>query len=173
MENSFFKLLGTRRSVRSFADKPVPDYYLERILEACDMAPSSGGLQTFEIYRVKSPETKGQLASAARDQGFVAEAPLLLVFCANSTRSSARFGRRSELFSIQDATIATAYSQLAAVAMGLSCVWVGAFDEGKVSAILGLPAGLRPVAMLPVGYGNEKPEGKTTRGARDLLHVVN
>ncbi|HJU14308.1 MAG TPA: nitroreductase family protein, partial [Candidatus Nitrosotalea sp.] len=168
----FFKLLGTRRSIRSFTDKPVSDYHLERILEACDMAPSSGGLQTFEVYQVKGRETKKKLASAARDQESVAEAPLLLVFCANPTRSSARFGKRSELFSVQDATIATAYSQLAAVAMGLSCVWVGAFDEKTVSDILDLPAGLRPVSMLPVGYQNEKPEEKKTRGAKDLLHTV-
>jgi len=37
------------------------------------------------------------------DQEFIAEAPLLLVFCANPTRSS-KYGKKAELFSIQEAT---------------------------------------------------------------------
>jgi nitroreductase len=54
----------------------------------------------------------------------------------------------------------------------LTAVWVGAFDEKRVSEILGLPKEHRPVAMLPIGYPNEKPSDKIMRGPKDLLHVV-
>jgi nitroreductase len=145
---------------------------LKGILEACDMAPSSGGLQTYEIYYVKNHDKRKKLVSAAHNQEFLAEAPLLLIFCANASRSAHKFGRRSQLFSVQDATIATAYAQLAIYASGLTTVWTGAFDEKKVSEILNLPKEHRPVAMLPVGHPNESPVGKTTRGPRDLLHVI-
>lgn len=84
-----------------------------------------------------------------------------------------RFGERSKLFSVQDATIATTYAQLAVCALGLSTVWVGAFDEKKVSKILKLPEHHRPVAILPIGYANENPKEKTTRGSNNLLHVIN
>ncbi len=170
-EEAFMELLRTRRSIRNFKEDLVSEAHLNKILEACNLAPSSGGLQTFEIYQVKNREIKEKLVSAAKDQTFVAQAPLLLIFCANPLRSVERFGERSQLFSVQDATIASAYAQLTAHTLGLSTVWVGAFDEMKVSEILQLPHGQRPVSMLPIGYKNENPKEKTTRGAKDLLHI--
>lgn len=172
-EKSFFTLLKKRRSIRAFKTEKFTDQKLFKILEACNMAPSSGGLQTFEIYQVRNKEKKEKLVTAAKDQVFLSEAPFLLVFCANPERSVERFGKRSNLFSVQDATIAAAYAQLAIEVLGLSTVWVGNFDEKKVSEILGLPTVQRPVAMLPIGLENEKPKEKTTRGAKDLLHVIN
>lgn len=172
-EKSFFEFLNKRRSIRSFKEEPIEESKLDKIIEACNLAPSSGGLQTYEIYRVKNREMREKLVSAAKDQALVAQAPLLLVFCANPSRSVERFGERSQLFSVQDATIAAAYAQLTVHLLGLSTVWVGAFDEKKVSEILQLPQGQRPIALLPIGYENEKPKEKTTRGIKDLLHTIN
>ena len=153
----FYRLLKERRSIRSFREDLVPDLQVERLMEACDMAPSSGGLQTYEVYGVRKREARRALSEAAHDQESLVEAPLVLVFCANPSRSEERYGQRSQLFSVQDATIAAAYCQLAAAALGLSTVWIGAFDEGRVSEVLGIVQGLKPVAMLPVGHGNEMP----------------
>lgn len=94
------------------------------------------------------------------------------MFCANPSRSVHKYGERSQLFSVQDATIAAAYAQLTVYALGLTTVWTGAFDEKKVSEILGLRDGNRPVAMLPIDYPGETPKEKTTRGARDLIHKI-
>ena len=170
---SFLELVRKRRSIRAYQSSPLDvQKILETILQVCDMAPSSGGLQTFEIYVVDSIEKRRQLVAAARDQSFVAQAPLLLLFCANASRSAHKFGERSELFSVQDATIAAAYAQLTAHALGMTTVWTGAFDEKRVSEILGLPSEHRPVAMLPIGYPDEKPKDKTTRGPKELVHRV-
>lgn len=168
-----FQVVQERRSIRAF-EKDRLDYenILGRILQVCDAAPSSGGFQSFEIYHVKSQQAKERLVPAARDQAFIADAPLVLVFCANPARSNFKYGERSRLFSVQDATIAAAYAQLAVQALGLATVWVGAFDEEKVSEILGLPEDQRPVAMLPIGRAGEGPKDKSTRGAQDLLHAV-
>ena len=171
-EKVFFDFLSKRRSIRAFKDDSIDESKLHKVLEACNLAPSSGGLQTFEIYQIKNKETKERLVSAAKDQTFIAQAPLLLVFCANPSRSVERFGERSQLFSVQDATIAAAYAQLTVNALGLSTVWIGAFDEKKVSEILYLPQGQRPVAILPIGHENEKPKEKTTRGSKDLIHTL-
>lgn len=171
-EKIFFDFLNTRRSIRAFKDYTIDESKLSKILEACNLAPSSGGLQTFEIYQIRKKEMKERLVSAAKDQTFIAQAPLVLIFCANSSRSVERFGERSQLFSVQDATIAAAYAQLTVHSLGLSTVWIGAFDEKKVSEILQLPQAQRPVAILPIGYENEKPKEKTTRGSEDLLHIL-
>jgi hypothetical protein len=58
---------------------------------------------------------------------------------------------------------------LAAAALGLSTVWVGKFDEGLVREIAGVPAGQRPVAMLPLGYAANH---RRRRELRDLIHEV-
>ncbi|MDE1769643.1 MAG: nitroreductase family protein [Thaumarchaeota archaeon] len=171
-EKSFLEFLKTRRSIRAFKEKGIEESKLNLILEACNLAPSSGGLQTFEIYQIKNKEMREKLVPAAKDQTIVVQAPLLLVFCTNPSRSVERFGERSQFFSVQDATIATAYAQLTVHALGLSAVWIGAFDEKKVSDILKLPQGQRPVSILPIGYENETPKEKTTRGTRELLHVI-
>lgn len=171
MDKSFFAVVKGRRSVRGFKGN-VGKTTLDRILAVCDMAPSSGGFQSFEICQVKSRQTKSALAAAAMDQTFIADAPLVLVFCANPARSNYKHGERSKLFSVQDATIACAYAQLAVQALGLASVWVGAFNEERVSEILKLPKDQRPVAILPIGQPAEPPKDKTTRGAKDLLHTV-
>ncbi len=171
-EKSFFALLKKRRSIRAFKTEKFNEQNIHKILEACNLAPSSGGLQTFEVYQVKNKQARKDLVAAAYDQFFLSEAPVLLVFCANPSRSVERYGERSNLFSVQDATIATAYAQLAVQALGLAAVWIGAFDEKKVSEILHLPQGQRPVSILPIGHANEKPKEKTTRGVKDLLHVI-
>lgn len=73
---------------------------------------------------------------------------------------------------IQDATIAAAYCQLAATALGLSSVWIGAFDDGEVLKVLGNPSGLVTVAVIPMGYAIKEPEAKPRRKLDDLVHEI-
>jgi nitroreductase len=61
---------------------------------------------------------------------------------------------------------------LAATALGLSTVWVGAYDEEQVRQIIGAPADLRPVAILPIGYAAETPRIRSRRGVKSLVHQV-
>lgn len=171
IEKTFFQVLKERRSIRSFNDTAIDDAMIEKIIGACDSCPSAGGLQSFEIYRIKNKEMKDEIVRASMDQEFIAESPLLLVFCANST-SPSKYGKKAKLFSIQDATIAASYAQLTACALGLSSVWVGAFNEEKVSTILGLPENIIPIALLPIGYKDEEPQIKTTRGSHEIFHEL-
>jgi nitroreductase len=168
-EKNFFQVLEERRSVRKFNNTKIDKAMIKKIIDVCDSCPSAGGLQSFEIYYIDNPEIKNQIVKASMDQEFIAEAPLLLVFCANPTRSS-KYGKKAELFSIQDATIATSYAQLTACALGLSSVWVGAFNEEKVSTILSLPDNIIPIAFLPIGYKDEEPQMKITRGSKEIVH---
>ena len=169
----FFQIVEERRSMRKYADKPVEEAKLIRILEAADRAPSGGNLQAYEIYFVRKLKTRQALVNAALGQSFLAEAPVVLVFCANPPRSAVKYGERGgSLYTIQDATIACAYAQLAAKAQGLDTVWVGAFDEAAVSEILHLPVEQRPIAMLPIGYAGREPGTRPRRGIKDLVHEM-
>lgn len=155
----FFETVKARRSIRAFQARPVEDEKIHRIVETVSLAPSAGNLQAYQIVVVKDAKRRKELANAAREQGFVAEAPVCLVFLACPQRSSGKYGKRgSELYCVQDATIATSYAQLAATALGLSSTWVGAFDEEAVAETVGAPRTERPIAVLPVGYAAERPD---------------
>lgn len=155
---NFFDLITTRRSVRAFQPTPVDKEKLRTVLEAAVAAPSAGNLQAYSIVVVHDPARRVRLAEAALGQDFLAQAPVVLVFCARPDISSARYRRRgAELYCVQDATIACTFAHLAAHALGLGSVWIGAFDEAAVRQTLGLPPHWCPVAMLPMGYPAESP----------------
>lgn len=169
----FEELIKVRRSIRAFQPIPVEDEKLRKILIAANLAPSAGNLQAYEIYVVKDQKVKARLARAAFDQEFISEAPIVLVFCANPLRSSIRYGRRGEeLYSVQDATIATTFAMLMATNLGLGNVWVGAFDDEEVRRVLKLPKFLRPIAILPIGYPAERPEFVGRRSLEDIVHYI-
>jgi len=165
------EVIKARRSVRAYRDVPVEADKLEQILTAVNQAPSAGNLQAYEVYVVERPELRKGLRQAAFDQEFLDQAPIVLVFCAHAARSVGKYGRRGEeLYCLQDATIACTFAMLAATALGLSTVWVGAFDETEVSRILGLTPNHRPIAMLPVGYSADHPRNRGRRSLSDLVH---
>jgi nitroreductase len=146
-----------RRSVRDFLDREIPPAIVERLEEALIRAPSAGNLQSRRFYFVKDPAVKKRLVRAALGQRFIAQAPLVVVGCADA-RISRRYGERGVfLYSIQDVSASIMTMMLAATAAGLGTVWVGAFDEEGVSGALDLPDHLRPVAIVPVGYPKRVP----------------
>jgi len=168
----YFEAVKARHSVRAFQKKPVEEEKISRIIEAINLAPSAGGLQAYEVVVVKDPMLKDKLAKAAFGQSFVSEAPVCFVFVACPERSSRKYGRRgSELYCIQDASIATTYAMLAVTALGLSSTWVGAFDEEAAARAVGATRGKRPVAMLPVGYAAESPESTPRRPVSDIAFL--
>lgn len=168
---NFFEVLRKRRSVRKFKQQTIPEDKLKLIYESINSAPSAGNLQAYEVFVVKDKVKLKQLAEAAFGQEFIAEAPVALVFCANPARSRWRYGLRGEkLYCLQDATIACAYAQLSATALGLGSVWVGAFNEDEVRKIIGIGGNLIPVAILPIGYPDETPEPTPRREMDDLIH---
>jgi len=149
-------LIKTRKSRRAFKPKPLTEQQLNSIVEAANLAPSAGNLQSYSFYLVKDKNTKEKLAGAAFGQGFIAEAQAVFVFFAKAPLSAKKYGERGKLYATIDAAVSAAYAQLAAENLGLGTVWVGAFDEEKVKELLGDDG--QPVCILPVGYPNENPE---------------
>jgi len=171
----FWEVLEARHSVRDFESSvEVPPEAVERLLQAARQAPSAGNRQPWHFYVVRDPEVRRGLSSAAYGQAFVAEAPVIIVVCADPERSAARYAQRGrELYCLQDTAVATEHILLAAVALGLGGCWVGAFDEARAAQALNLPGHLRPVAILPIG----KPAGKRAigtprRGLQEIASFV-
>lgn len=70
--------------------RPVPDATVERILEAARLAPSSSGLQPFQIVVVTNAAVKERLTAAAWGQRQIADCSHLLVFAAWTNYTEAR-----------------------------------------------------------------------------------
>jgi len=166
----FFDVLEKRRSIRKFKDKEIEEEKLQKIFEAANSAPSAGNLQSYEIVVVKNQEKKNALARASLNQKFVAEAPVVLVVCANEDRASPYGKRGKALYCINDADIAASYIQLAATDLGLGTCWVGAFNEDDVRKIINAPNHIRPIVLLPLGYPDETPRKPKRRALNDLIH---
>jgi len=163
--------IDARHSVRRFDPSEVGSATVKKILEAAIRAPSAGNQQPWHFYVVRSKEIKLGLAQAAYGQGFVAQAPVVIVVCADPERSATRYGTRGrELYCLQDTAAATEHVLLAATALGLGACWVGAFDEKAAARALQLPSHLRPVAMVPIGH--PVAERRATSPRRPLSEVT-
>ena len=170
---NFQEVIQSRHSIRAYTGQPVEPDKLKQILDSINRAPSAGNLQAFEVYVVTDAERKDTLVMASAGQGFLAQAPVVLIFCANAARSAERYGKRgTSLYCIQDATIACTFAMLAATDLGLSTVWVGAFDEAAVRQVAGIPESHRPVALLPIGYADGPPRIRPRRDLEDVVHHV-
>ncbi|MFH1830268.1 MAG: nitroreductase family protein [Pseudomonadota bacterium] len=167
-----FDAIEHRRSVRQFENKKaIDDAVLQKILHAAMMAPSSGNTQCWRFIVVRDPNIKKRLALEAGHQGFIDQAPVAIVVCADLERAASTYGERGfGTYSLQDAAAATENMLLAAHALGLGACWVGAFDEKMASNILELPKGLRPLAIIPIGFSAEPTKRVPPR--RKLDEVV-
>ena len=165
-----FRVFSTRRSTRKFLKTKVEDWKVDKILSAADVAPTAGNFQGFQVFLIKNEKTKEALVEAANKQPYV-NAPIVLVFCMEPSRVKLKFPPEIlEKFSLQDATIAAAFSLLAASGVGLSTIWIGMFDEEKVKKILGTD--LRPSSILCIGYPDKKKPPKSRRKLKELIKVI-
>lgn len=146
-----------RRSVRRFQKKNVSTEQILSLLESGIHAPSEGNLQPWKFIVIRNNELKRKLTDAALKQNFIEEAPVAIVVCADLKKTSPYGERGRNLYCLQSTAAAIQNILLHATAEGLATCWVGAFDENRVSKILGLPSHLRPVAIIPVGYPLQIP----------------
>jgi len=164
------RLIYDRVSIRMYLPEDVPDELILELLKAGNAAPSAGNLQARDFIVVRNPETKKLIAEAALEQMFIATAPVVIVVCANYPRSMRIYGDRGKLYAEQDATAAVENILLAAHALGLGAVWVGAFQEREISRILEIPEYARPIAIIPVGLPGEKPGKRSRYPVQELTH---
>jgi nitroreductase len=169
----FAKVIQARQSVRAFQSRRIEEEKLRSILEAANTAPSAGNLQAYEIFLVTGQKQRDVLARAAWMQEFIATAPVALIFCTHSALAEGKYGKRGiQLYSLQDATIACTYAMLTATDLGLASVWIGAFNDEAVKKVIDAPAGVYPVAILPIGYAAETPERTSRRLLENVVHEV-
>ncbi|HUW14106.1 MAG TPA: nitroreductase family protein [Anaerolineae bacterium] len=166
---NFFEAVEARHSIRQFdTARDVEHKLVKQMLRAAILAPSAGNRQPWRFIIVRRAGVKEALALAAFGQSFVSQAPVVIAVCAEPELSATRYGRRgTDLYCLQDTAAAIEHILLGAAALGLGTCWVGAFDEGQAAEALNLSDGLRPVALIPIGYPARAPADRRPRRSFD------
>jgi nitroreductase len=165
--------LRGRRSIRKYKDELVSSDLILDLIEAAETAPSAGNLRARKYIVVCNPQVRKALAMAAFCQSQIETAPLLIVVCADASRSSSRYGDRGSLYSIQDAAASIMCMLLAAYDLGLGACWNGAFDDQIVREILNLGGDVLPIAILSIGWPAESPDAPLGRERKEVVSWIN
>ena len=146
-------LLKSRRSIRIYQDKPVPQDLLLQILEAGRWDPTGANLQPWHFIVVTDAETRRRIGEVARfffiKSSHVEKAPVVLVLGFDTRKG--KYGR-------YDATLAGGNMITMAASLGLGTCWIGAFDEPKVKEILEIPQDIEVIGLITLGYSEERAE---------------
>ena len=145
----------TRRSVRIFKDQAVETEKVERLLRAAMQAPSAKNRQPWEFLVVTDEADRKAVAGMSVYTPFCADAPLLIITMADTTKSG-----RDRGFFPQDLSAATQNILLQAVEEGLGACWCGFYpDEKRYTAVqkhFELPEHIVPFSVIAVGYGEQE-----------------
>lgn len=158
----FYEVIKTRRSIRSYKNKPIPEETLKRILNAARLAPSGHNRQFWKFYVIESEDTKKKVADGCSSQLWIAEAPIVIVATGWRVPFS-RGGYMGEMSFTMDVAIAFTHLVLAARAEELGTCWIGDFSNEKIKEALNLPEEEDVVAVTPLGYPDKGTFSETTR----------
>ncbi len=155
-----------RRSVRVYQDKPVPEDVLKRILEAARLAPSGNNHQSRKFVVVTDRIIKEKLAQAAKNQSFVAEAPVVIAAVGLNPEKIMSCGIQGDPV---DVAISADHMTLAAVEEGLGTCWIGAFLQDQVCGILNIPKPYRVITLLTLGYPADTSGSKNRKSLGEVV----
>jgi len=177
--------IKTRRSIRKYKSTPVDDKAVQTVLEAGRWAPSWANTQCWRFIVVRDSKIKAEVADtlfkferpeeirenpATRALNTV---PVLIVVCAEMGKSGCRpdgetVTEKGDWYMF-DTALAVQNMVLAAHALGLGTVSIGAFDAPRAAQILGVPAGYSLVTLFPLGYPDEDVPA---RPRKELSEIV-
>ena len=143
-----------RYSCRRYEDRPLEQEKLSAVLEAARQAPSAKNLQDWRFVVVTEKDTREQLAVAANNQTFIADAGAIVVACTVSDHVM----RCGQAIGPIDVSIALEHMCLQATELGLATCWIGSFYPDKVRPIVGIPDHVNIIELLALGYPADAPK---------------
>lgn len=196
---SLLELVKKRRSIRKFKPEPIPDEYIEKIIEVARWAPSGGNSQPWEFVVVKRPELREKIIALIVEQNDLmrktevvrapelrfkwmpagyARAPVFIIL-AGDTRTKEAYPKSTVLLKGDftfNSSLASAflYLHLAATTLGLATQWVSAianpYVETLAKDLLGVPEELKLYDLLALGYPDTTPKPRLVRAKEEMVH---
>ncbi|MCT4618282.1 MAG: nitroreductase family protein [Marinisporobacter sp.] len=148
------KTILNRKSIRKYKDMKISDEIVEELLRTGMAAPSAGNEQPWEFIVLRDKMLMKKITEVHPYSKMLLDANVAIVVCGDESKEIYKG------FWVQDCSAATENILLAAEDNGLGAVWLGVYpieDRVKgIKEILGLPAGVIPLSIIPIGYPNEE-----------------
>lgn len=173
----------SRRSIRQYAETPIPESELRELLRLAGRAPSAYNVQPWRFVVVRDSALRQQLSAAAYGQQQIVRAPATIVMYSDMLSALARMPEsmhpdmpqdkrdegvasfratyasqseaEREAWGNAQSNIALGYLLLLAEALGYGTSPMLGFEPEKVKALLGLPPHVRIPALISIGYAAE------------------
>ncbi len=156
------EVLKKRRSVRSFSAKPLPRNLAEELIDCARLAPTARNDQPWEFVVITKKDTLRELGSLAENGSFIKDSSCCIAVLCRETK-----------YYLEDGCAATENILIAACDLGLSGCWVAGDKKpyaDKVKELLGVPAALKLVSLIPLGYSDAEQGLPAKRPLKEILH---
>ncbi|MGC9107175.1 MAG: nitroreductase family protein [Infirmifilum sp.] len=156
-----FELLLTRRSIRNFQEKDVPEELIVKAIDIARHAPSARNTQPWRVLIIRSRDLLDKLSRVAPGARPLLRAPLGIGVVVMPEESPLTF--------MIDGSIFTTYLWLALTSLGLGAVWINTLRWPQYAEILGIPEDEVLLAILAAGFPAESPAPRPRKKLEDLL----
>ncbi len=171
------EVIKSRRSIRRYEEKDVPDEVLNQLFEAVMWTPSWANTQCWELIVVKDRDTKEKLQETISKGNpatkAMVSAPVVIALCGKLESAGYYHGQVTTKFGdwfMFDLGLATQNLCLTAHNLGLGTVIVGLFDHDRAKEILAVSPGYELVVLIPLGYPAKEPRAPKRREPGEFVH---
>jgi nitroreductase len=146
----------TRRSIRDYTPRPVPEEMIKLLLTAGMAAPSAFNERSTEFVVVNDPKILAEIAKVNPNSRQLKKMTVAIVVCGNQDKEK----NKGQGYWQLDGAVASENILVAAQAVGLGAVWTAIYPYPdripKVQKLLNLPERVIPLNIIPVGYPAER-----------------
>lgn len=151
--------INSRRTIRNFQSKTIPDKVLYAILDAGNQAPAAGSYYNWRFIIVTDLANKSVLANASYEQEFITGAPVLVLICSDPDALKNDFGdEKGKEYALQNSSAAMQNILLAAYNFGVGSCWCGIDKEKAIREALRIPDNIDLHGIIALGYPKEVPK---------------
>ena len=157
----------TRRSVRKYNKKPLPDQVIKELLEAAMSAPSAGDEKPWHFIIIDEPQILNKIPNFHDHAQMLKDATIAILVCGDL-----KLDKHKGMW-VQDCSAATENILIAVRAKGLGAVWLGIFPREErikgMRQLLIIPNNVMPFSLISIGYPAEK-QGRVNRYNPSRIH---
>jgi nitroreductase len=183
---NILELVKKRRSIRRFKIDPIPDDYIDKIIEVARHAPSVFNIQPWEFIVVKDKDLRSKIVDLLPapndllDEADFRIAPVYIIeLCDPRTKAGlpeilVNNENINETLVFSSLANSFLYMMLAATSLGLTCQRVSPVDspnvQPRLKKLAGIPDLFKVYAMLALGYPAKEPGTKLLRDTAGMVH---
>lgn len=144
----------TRRSIRKYINKPIPDDILKQLLTTAVSAPSAGNQQPWHFIIINEKKILNDIANFHPHAKFLKDAPIAILVCGDLNLETFKG------YWMIDCAAATENILIAIRALGLGGCWIGIYPReermNSIKKIFNLSENIIPFSLISIGYTKQK-----------------